>query len=318
MNFEVECPVAEAAGRYTSIFIICMKNPYTVKFKKATLLKSVVCFADILGFSQLSTSALEHGNGNDFLRDLRNALTKTYTRVKKHSEGIGGEAFFAYKVFTDNIVVGYPLYDPDHDHGEPESGHILEVFIELQLALVLEGYLVRGGLAFGNHYMDNDIVFGNALIEATTLDKSGGPPRISLSRSAIKLIEKQLGFYANKEGSPHYRFLLRDFDGKIFLNYLSEAFIGFPDDGIYFDVFEKHKNVIMQGLKDNGNNSRVRSKYEWVARYHNFICQEFIDSHPITSDLDIDDIYFTACTEAQKLHDYIIDNIEVSEYPTRL
>ena len=127
---------------YTSSFqvLITMKNPYTENFENPTLTNSFVCFADILGFSQKSRAALKCGNGNKFLRNIRQALSKAYQRVEKHAKGLGDNSYFSYKVFTDNIVVGYPLQNAGHDFGEPELANILDTFIEFQLALALEGY----------------------------------------------------------------------------------------------------------------------------------------------------------------------------------
>ncbi|MEX2410288.1 MAG: hypothetical protein WD607_02765 [Candidatus Paceibacterota bacterium] len=295
-----------------------MKNPYTESHEEPKLLNSFVCFADILGFSQLSIVALKNGNGNSFLSNIRKALTTTYQRVDRHAQGLGDEAYFSYKVFTDNIVVGYPLRDEKYDYGEPEFANILDTFIEFQLGLVLEGFLVRGGLAYGSHYMDDDIVFGDALLDAVSLDKSGSPPRIALTKSAIELLKGQLSFYSSKEGSPQYEFLLQDSDGTIFLNYLSEAFMAFPDGGILFEVIEDHKQSITNGLKENIHNPGVRSKFEWVARYHNFVCQEFCDRHPIPTTPDADEIFAAACVEAQKLIDYKIDISAFSTNPSRI
>ena len=65
-------------------------------------------------------------------------------------------------------------------------------------------FFVRGGIAFGNHYMDNDIVFGNALVDAVSMDKCGGPPKISFTPSAIKIIKKQLFAYGGDiKNAPH-------------------------------------------------------------------------------------------------------------------
>lgn len=38
-----------------------------------------------------------------------------------------------------------------------------------QCTLLEHGFFVRGGIAIGEHYMDRDIVFGSALIEAHSL-----------------------------------------------------------------------------------------------------------------------------------------------------
>jgi hypothetical protein len=48
-------------------------------------------------------------------------------------------------------VVGYPV--DLRDVGEPEMGRVFDIFAELQTTLATQGYFLRGGIAFGNHYI---------------------------------------------------------------------------------------------------------------------------------------------------------------------
>lgn len=293
-----------------------MKNPYTSDSLK--MLPSFVCYADILGYSQLSREAIELDRGIDFLRNLRHALSNAYKRVRERAKGFDGDSFFAVKVFTDNIVAGYPLQQAGYDYGEPEFGRILSIFSEFQAGLAMEGFFLRGGIAFGHHYMDNDIVFGDALLQAVERDKNGGPPHISLAPSAIELVRRHLGFYGRKSWAPHYDALLEDADGTIFLNYLGEAFAAFPDGGVFFDLIKGHQLNLIKGLSDYRGNPGVRAKFEWAARYHNFVCQEFAERYAIPSNPDADELHAAACLEAQKLIDYKIDIESLAAAPCRI
>jgi hypothetical protein len=294
-----------------------MNNPYKHS-DPPKMLPSFVCYADILGYSYLSRKAIKSGNGLQFLHRLRHALSNAYERIREHSKGLRDDSFYAVKVFTDNIVVGYPLNRPSFDYGEPEFGDILSTFSEFQVGLAMEGFFLRGGIAFGEHYMDDDIVFGDALLEAVDEDKGGGPPRISLAPSAIELVRRHLGFYRERSEAPQHEDLLEDADGTIFLNYLGEAFYAFPDGGIFFELIEGHRQNIVSGLKDYKGNPGVRAKFEWAARYHNFICQEFAEGHPIPTNPDVDEIYAAATEEAQKLLDYRIDIESLAARPCRI
>lgn len=281
-------------------------NPY--KSDPPILISSFVCHADILGFSQLSSEAISAKKGDVFLNEIRSALSEAYSRVRERAKGFQeGDRRFSIKVFTDNIVVGYPAENHNGSMGEDELGHMLVVFSEFQLALAMEGFLVRGGIAFGDHYMDDDIVFGGALLESVKLDCSGGAPKISLAPSVIEIVRYQIGFYSEPEHSPQSYFLLQDADGSIFVNYLNNAFMAYPDGGIFFDVFDKHRNTITDGLIKHGAIPDVRAKYEWAARYHNFVCMDFKNKHPLLTDPDSDEIYAAAAVEAQRLSEYLID-----------
>lgn len=294
-----------------------MSNPY-INTHSTKMRPSFVCYADILGYSALSLEAIETGKGDQFLVDLRNALSYAYSRIRDRSEKIGKESFYVIKVFTDNVVVGYPLKRVKQDYGMPELYDILSVFSEFQVGLASKGFFLRGGISYGELYMDDDIVFGNALIEAVNQDKRGGPPCISLAPSAIEIVRRQLGKYGDDRLSSLYDDLLEDADGTVFLNYLQEAFCAFPDHGIFMEIIDGHCTEIRNGLVLNRGKPDIRAKYEWLARYHNFICANFAESHPIPTNPDADEEYGAACSEAQDLENYLIDIQSLSAMPSRI
>lgn len=296
-----------------------MYNPYIQPSGNVKLIPSFVCYADILGYKTLSIEAIRVGASIQFLSKLRIALSSAYKRVRINSKGFSDEdSVYSVKVFTDNIVVGYPLFRPMIGYGEAELCDIFSTFSEFQAGLAMEGFFLRGGIAFGEHYMDDDIVFGDAFLEAHKQDKEGGPPRITLAPSAIEVVRKQLGVYSDASWTPQYNYLLEDADGSIFLNYFEEAFKRFPEEGILFDLVEAHQKFIKEGLTFNKGNAGVRAKYEWAARYHNFLCNEYIEMYPISSNPDLDEEYGVACTEAQKLRNYLINIDSLAAIPSRL
>jgi hypothetical protein len=294
------------------------QNPYIQSSGPPKLLKSFVCYADILGYSSLSKAALLSGQGEQFLYRLRQALTKAYEEMRRHADAYSDTSFYSLKVFTDNIVVGYPLHRPDFDFGEPELGDIMMTFAEFQATLAMEGFFIRGGIAYGDHYMDDDIVYGEALLEAVALDIHGGPPRLELAPSTIQIVRKQLGFYGGVNNSPHDECLLQDADGAVFINYLDEAFAALPDGGIFFDLIAGHRQNIINGLKEYKGFPGIRSKYEWAARYHNFVCQDFTTLFPLITDPNASKWSITMGEEAQKLLNFLIDVESLAAFPSHL
>jgi len=286
------------------------------------MLPSFVCYADILGYKQMSREALSSGKGDAFLAKLHKALSTAYERMRNRDQGfivsLTDTPLYAVKVFTDNIVVGYPVIDKKNSQGEPELGHIFSIFAEFQAGLASEGFFIRGGIAFGKHYMDDDIAYGDALLKAVALDKDGGPPRIVLDSTALELVKRQLGFYVDIESAPHYEELLEDVDGTIFLNYLEQAFVGFPECGVFLDLIKSHQTAVSKGLEEYKGDAGVRAKYEWVARYHNFVCLDFADRHPEPTNPDADELTALACVEAQKLRDCVIDIESFAPSPRRI
>jgi hypothetical protein len=285
------------------------------------LVPSFVCHVDILGYQQLCQSALQSSSKNEadkFLRKVRSALNQAYDRVREKSKLWRDNKFFEIKIFTDNIVVGYPINDFDRTFGEAELGHIFDVFGEFQLGLAMEGFLVRGGIACGYHYMDEEIVFGDALIEAVKQDTTGGAPKISLAPSATKALQKHLGFYKNLNHAPQLYDLLEDADDSIFINYLQNAFSAFPNAGIFYEVFEKHKETLTSGLKEFSSTPGIRSKYEWAARYHNSVIDNFLSENTISSRPEGDEVYLAAVQDAQKLDSYKINIESLAPVPSKL
>ena len=153
--------------------------------KSPSLRRTIVCYADILGFRDLTRSAFESGEETEFLRRIKRSIDAAYEEVRTVAtlEGVV-PPIFHMKVFTDNFLVAYPLSSPSRDRGEPELGTFLMLFPQVQASLAAEGLFLRGAIAEGQHY---DIVYGDALLEAVNLDKSGRLPRLVMASSVERL-----------------------------------------------------------------------------------------------------------------------------------
>ena len=163
-----------------------------------SLLLAMVCYADILGFRDMTDRALESGEGTEFLRSIKHSLSAAYDKLRK-AQTLDGmiPSMFDMKVFTDNIVVAYPLRNQVLVFGEYELGSLLMLFAQMQASLAADGFFLRGAIAAGEHYQDQDIAYGEALLEAVDLDKSGSPPS-SLSEKQVattNIVPLPLGMY---------------------------------------------------------------------------------------------------------------------------
>ncbi len=143
--------------------------------KTPSLLPAIICYADILGFRSMTKGAFESCAEEKFLQRIKRSLDAAYKRVRE-AQTLRGKvpSIFDMKVFTDNIVIAYPLPDPNIDDGEFELGTVLMLFAEVQAGLAEDGFFLRGAITKGPHYQDQDIVYGNAFLDAVDLDKSGG------------------------------------------------------------------------------------------------------------------------------------------------
>jgi hypothetical protein len=260
------------------------KHPYYQANGVPKTKKSVVVFCDILGFSEEMRRAYIEGRADELLIKLRSALTESYELLRYESSiSIGFSRAYATKTFTDNIVIGFPITRD----GESEMGNALLHLGSMQLKLVQSGFFIRGGIAIGDLYIDNDIVYGNGLIDAYKAESQlARDPRIILTESAIEYLHMHLSYYAEVEDSPQYRELLRDVDGQIFFNYLDGILIAEYEHGPFYEELLKHKAIVEEKLEEFANNPIIWSKYAWVANYHNYFCDQykyFDESHKIDS-----------------------------------
>ncbi|WP_201317669.1 hypothetical protein [Paenibacillus sp. EPM92] len=236
------------------------------------LIPSVVCFTDILGFSQMVLNAHQTGGGDQLLKRLHKILTEQYRQLKPAEDYVG-----IFKAFTDNIVIGLPIYED----GELQLGGVFLDFASFQLALTLEGFFIRGGVAIGDYYGDDEFAYGPSIIEAHDLENRFAIfPRIILSDEAVQMVKQHVEYYAEPNWSPQSTDLIQDnTDGKWFINYLEAIMHDVREYGDYQEAVAlllQHKQVIEDNLIQHQGNLHILSKYIWVAHYHNYFCTENI------------------------------------------
>jgi len=131
--------------------------------------------------------------------------------------------------FSDCVVVSYPAFDDREQIFEAlgtfdtfksvwtgvvlkDSIRILHAVAERALRI---GLLIRGGLALGQFYHRDGVVFGEALVEAYALEsKIANTPRILVSNHIVTL--------AMGDPSGAITTLLKDIDAKWHVNYYTE------------------------------------------------------------------------------------------------
>lgn len=232
------------------------------------LVNSVVCAIDILGFSQMIMDSCRDGYGSKLLKEINYLINKNKQCIipNKYSEG-------KIKIFTDNMVVGYPV----KDDGEVELDEILDNVSEYQFNLSLEGLFVRGGISIGDFYINDDIVFGPALLDAhNTESKLACYPRIVLDDKTVEKLQKHINYY---DVAPQQNKILIDNDGRWFLNYLNTIFRYYTEcnneyefERIQLELLLRHKEKTEEMLSIHKENTRVWDKYVWIANYHNYFC----------------------------------------------
>jgi len=258
-------------------------NPYDIPGEPAATRRSLVVFLDLLGFRQEIVGAFKMNQAQQLLRRLKEALDECYAGINGHGDLNPSSSLidnwtplWTTKAFTDNIVLGCPLLD--HDLGEGSMGSLFIALSEYQMGLIKHGFFVRGAMTVGEHYMDDKIVFGDALLEAVELEKSRArDPRIILSRDAKRLAERHLQFYRDEADAPQFHDLLIDSDGECFLSYLDGVALPESPELLkrHLDI---HARIVSDRLRFHFGSPSIWAKYAWIAEYHNFICAE--NEHP--------------------------------------
>lgn len=249
------------------------RNPYVREDGPPGLRRSVAAFIDILGYTDMVQSAAKASKSEELLRRLHGALRKARTHVDPEDSNqvvrkLIDKDVSAFRAFTDNIVIGYPIYDD----AESELGNAFSELSYFQMAMSMEGFFVRGGIAIGDLYMDDIAVYGSGLMEAynaeTTLARD---PRIVLAQSAQKAVDQHIEYYGRRAHAPQNKDLLKDSDGQYFLDYMG-TLIGEEGD-VYLNELTRHKVRIEEKLVEYRHRPAIWSKYLWAANYHNYFCE---------------------------------------------
>ena len=237
------------------------------------------------------------------------ALRKAYDTAREVKSGYpAGASIFDMKVFTDNIVVAYPLSGGLRSDGESELGTVLMLFAEVQTSLALDGFFLRGGIAYGEHYQDDDIAYGDALLEAVGLDQSNRPSRLTIAPSVEPLIAQHLSYYGDSTWhlTTSSSLKIRSMNG-LFLDYLGSNLGDFLEcPTIHSEILPTHGEIVLNGLRDHESDRRVRSKYEWLAGYHNYICRSFAEHWEIQGPEAADDELEAYSVEAQRALEFLV------------
>ena len=268
---------------------------------------AIICYADILGFKSNIKRAFKSGEQETFLSMIKGSLDRAYAMVHQAAKpGNLDTEIFGIKVFSDNIVVAYPRRDPEDDDGEGELGTLLLLFAYVQASLASDGVLLRGAITAGEHYQDNNIVYGKAFLDAVKLDESGSAPRLVIGPTVEALVSQHLESYA-PGSAPYHDELLRDpDDGKWFINYLLAAYEDFPDEPIDYELLEKHASHVSKGLHEHGPETSVGDKFEWIAAYHNHVCHTLSGKYQMPVDVENDSDDLEIWLEAQNVLKYLV------------
>lgn len=227
----------------------------------------VVAFIDVLGFRGLINNSQEIDQSTGELtqqarEELARILAVTnFLKGEEIGAGFQQEKTLA-KIndrrvisFSDSIAISYPV---------KKLTSIIDDIIDIQTYISSFGILLRGGIAMGNLYHDNDdkIMFGSAFNDAYELEsKISKHPRIIISEEILDSLEQ------DQDEEWMITRLISSDDGFYHLHMLH------PDSGINtadkttkqlsIDAIEKRISVVLATTKQVD----VKTKMYWLKNY---------------------------------------------------
>lgn len=164
--------------------------------------KHYIAYMDILGYKDYLKSAPD--KSQEYLNTILDAIKKVKQSVSIFENRTmpmfridGG---LRYKVFSDNILLCMPVGE-----GKDEIRRAIVFLIivaSIQRGLVLQhGLIVRGGITSGDLFINDDIVYGQGLIDAVTLEKTAEYPCVIVSDS----LQKELSALRRDVGSEYQK-----------------------------------------------------------------------------------------------------------------
>lgn len=227
--------------------------------------RRIVAYMDVLGFSHL---VMDSYNKSEVFQTIYYAVQKL-KQVKqdnyKGKDSLNTLLGIEVSVFSDNILISYPIE-------EGALFYLLMDIIHLQLDLLPQGILLRGGIAIGEAYHHDTTCFGPAVIEAVNIEQTLSKfPRILIKEDTV--IQGILETYASQNGmeleAKYIYHLLQPCGEGFFVDFLNQEseldWVG----GEYYSWMKEIRPIILNGLNNNISDPKILIKYEWLLDYYN-------------------------------------------------
>jgi len=230
--------------------------PYLKEYKYE---ERVVCFIDVLGFSDRIKQTENEPNGSKVLSDTCNALNLMDTFManllkKNYAKDM------RVTQFSDSLVISFPLKESEYN--------ILSALYTIKsiqvMLLMLFRMLLRDGIVVGKVVHTDQLLVGPAMISAYRLEsKSAVYPRIVIDPVIITL------FYHIKlklpdQGKTYDSIVRKDLDDLYYIDYFNfdNGDRCFEDEKEFLRYFKTLLKMIIDSLKKS--DIGIRSKYYWM------------------------------------------------------
>ena len=228
---------------------------------------SYIAYFDVLGYKHFFED-----KENDIQELLRNNIAIANDTKYLMEDNSSISLNFQYKMFSDNCVIIIYL---DNLNERTVFNALINIVAQLQLKILKDYKIpIRGAITKGQAFINNEIVFGQGLIQAVNLEASTAIyPRIIIDKDAIEIEETEL--------------IKKDFDDLFYIDCfsllnVSDVFFPEPDkkkdicrlrDSVYALVVRHgHYNNRLTDPNKIKTQEKIISKYLWlILRYNEFV-----------------------------------------------
>ena len=209
----------------------------------------IVAYIDLLGV----TSKIKDADAQNLsMNILHNLYTHTIGIMKEIA--IDGLRDVEFKIFSDNIIIAKKLSKTTEER-QNDIKCLLMYAAHLQelAASDAAGWMLRGGITIGQLYIDDIVVWGQALLKSYSLENNVAIyPRVIIDNDIVSQIK----------GTSNEEYLRKDFDNLYFLNYLHNChFCG--------RFLEKGFEIMKKDIGTKINDEKMYQKFCWHMNFIN-------------------------------------------------
>lgn len=237
-----------------------------------------IAYFDILGYK-----AFFEDNENDVFEFLNSNIKLAKDIVRKTKpNSVFSDIKFIIKSFSDNFII---LIEDEGKSDGYQEVKVLSYLLGLFQLRFLKRYklLVRGSITKGKAYIDNNIVFGEGLIRAVTLEERANFPRIIID-SERNRIGEEICFGLTE------KCISKDEDDRYYIDFFGILGWSIGSDDEFAENGKQHisnlrENAIYlvkkygkydRSVKDLAQIARLEktiSKYAWLITKFNKYCE---------------------------------------------
>lgn len=275
---------------------------------ESKITNNLVAFIDILGFSNRALSVETVSELKKLETDIRYIQSEFEFEPQGSRAQVHSELNKEVLAFSDCVVVSLSVDSPiarlqgvfDTWLGE------LNLFAYSQWTCVHRNTFLRGGVAHGWWYYNENRLVSSAMVKSYQLEKRVNAPIIALTDDLYKLLSESKARSCYSKSADPIDYLFRRYvnpetkEQFWFLDYISIC-VNDMDWQIDDEIRLKYKNTpiggraavmgegwqanVTRGLKHHGEvivegynsslNERDKDKYKWLANYQNEVIEEY-------------------------------------------